>query len=377
MATRWKVMCAAVGLTTLTALPSAHPEAAPQLKGATQLLTGKDRSPARPGILASAQLWKPTNIPAIDIKAGPQGKGSFPFRATVRCEYLQKELDGNSPKFVCATGPTLDDDFKVKYGATNGEVYGEVLATRLLWALGFGADRMYPVTVNCIGCPETLGGTARPGGERQFDPAVIERKMQGWEWKDRGDDGWAFPELKLIDPAAGGASIAQRDALVLLAVFLQHTDSKPQQQRILCLGTPARNSKIACNQPFLMISDLGLTFGKGNVRNANALGAVNLTGWRDTPIFKEMKGKTGCVGNIPKSFSGTLFEPVISEDGRKFLSGLLAQLTDKQIRDLFETARVTLRLRTPDDPASGLATVDEWVKTFKAKREEIAARRCA
>ena len=60
----------------------------------------------------------------------------------------------------------------MKYGGTNGEVYGEVLATRLLWVLGFGADAMYPVNVICRGCPRELGGIERPGNEYRFDPAV-------------------------------------------------------------------------------------------------------------------------------------------------------------------------------------------------------------
>ncbi len=360
----------ACGVAWMVAMLAAQPSAA-QAK--------KDKPvPVRNAVIAQAQLWKPTNIPTVDIKTGPLGKGAFPLRATVRCEYLEEEFGGNSPKFVCATGPTLNDDFKVKFGVGNGEVYGEVLATRLLWALGFGADRMYPVTVLCTGCPEELGGTESGKGERKFEPAVIERKIQGWEWKDAGQGGWAWHELRFVDPAVGGATLAQRDALTLLAVFLQHTDSKTQQQRILCLGTPPRNSRVRCNQPFLMISDLGLTFGKANVRNANAAGSVNLAAWKDTPIWKDQKGKpaTGCVGNISKSFSGTLSDPVISEEGRKFLAGLLGQLTDKQIRDLFDVARVTLRVRNPEDPTSVVGTLDEWVATFKAKRDEIAARRC-
>ena len=68
-------------------------------------------------------------------------------------------------------------EVKVKFGGNNGEVYGEVLATRLLWALGFGADRMYPVNVICRGCPAELLGIERPNGESRFDPAVIERKL--------------------------------------------------------------------------------------------------------------------------------------------------------------------------------------------------------
>ena len=48
------------------------------------------------------------------------------------------------------------------------------------------------------------------------------------------------------------------------------------------------------------------------------------------------EGTTGCVGNLPKSFTGTLKDPVISEEGRAFLANLLRQLSDAQIRALFE-----------------------------------------
>ena len=57
------------------------------------------------------------------------------------------------------------------------------------------------------------------------------------------------------------------------------------------------------------------------------------------------KGTDGCIGNLPKSFTGTLKDPAISEDGRRFLARLLAQFSDAQRRDLFETARVDVRAR--------------------------------
>jgi hypothetical protein len=53
------------------------------------------------------------------------------------------------------------------------------------------------------------------------------------------------------------------------------------------------------------------------------------------------------------------------------------QLTDDQIRALFEVSRVTLRLRDPGKAKSGLATVEEWTEVFKRKRAEIADRKCA
>jgi hypothetical protein len=107
--------------------------------------------------------------------------------------------------------------------------------------------------------------------------------------------------------------------------------------------------------------------------NANDTGGANLVAWRATPVWK---GETGCTGNLPRSFTGTLEDPVIGEAGRRFLAKLLGQLSDRQIRDLFEAARVQLRLRSPGDPSSGLATVEEWVTAFKEKRAQIADRRC-
>jgi len=305
----------------------------------------------------------------MDLKEGPSGEGSFPFMATVYCDYLDKKLSGHSPKFACMIGDK--DEVKVKFGGTNGEVFGEVLATRLLWALGFGADHMYPVNVICRNCPAEFGGIERAGDESRFDPAVIERKMDGKEWSS-GSEGWGWPELAKVDPERGGAPLEQRDALKLLAVFLQHTDNKREQQRLLCLGAVKKSGP--CEQPFLMISDLGLTFGHANRSNGSEPGSVNLEEWRRVSVWKDDKG---CVGNLPQSFTGTLNNPAISEGGRRFLANLLDQLSDAQIRDLFAVARVELRLRRPGHPSSGFATVDEWVDAFKAKRQEIIERRCA
>ena len=343
------VACGAVSTSTTWAL-SPHTEDTPQ----------------RADAIARAQVWMPTNVRARDIRTGPEGPGAFPFHAAVTCTYSPKDLSGGSPKFACLRG---EDELKVKFGSANAEVFGEVAATRLMWALGFGADRMYQVSVVCKGCPSTLGGIARENDERLFDPANIERKMSGREFEP--DSSWSWDELDTIDEKRG-APRAHRDALKLLAVFMQHTDTKPQQQRLMCLengkGTPG-----ACERPFMMVSDVGLTFGKANFTNANGKG-MNYVAWAGTPVWKE--DSAACVGNLPKSFTGTLKDPVISEAGRAFLANLLTQLSDAQIRALFEVARVNLRLRDPGKASSGLATVQEWVDVFKRKRAEIVDRKC-
>jgi hypothetical protein len=122
-----------------------------------------------------------------------------------------------------------------------------------------------------------------------------------------------------------------------------------------------------------MISDLGVTFGAANRTNAGDVGSVNLKRWYAEPVWTD---DAKCVGNLKKSFSGTLRDPVISEAGRAFLAGLLAQLSDAQLHDLFEAARVDLRLREPGKVDSGFASVDEWVTVFKMKRDDIVHRTC-
>ena len=57
-----------------------------------------------------------------------------------------------------------------------------------------------------------------------------------------------------------------------------------------------------------------------------------------------------CVAYLPKSSSGTLESPRISEEGRQFLANLLVQLTDVQLHDLFEVARFPDRWDATRDP---------------------------
>jgi hypothetical protein len=323
---------------------------------------------ARLVAIRRAQVWTATKVPAMDLKAGPQGPGAFAPNETVTCDYVEKKMSGRSPKFTCKLAK--DDEVKVKYGKENGEVYGEVAATRLLWALGFGADRMYPVRVVCRGCPADPAGNSKPKpGEATFDPAAIEREAEGQILESKPGSGWAWPELDLVQETAGGAPLAHRDALKLLAVFIQHTDSKPEQQRLMCApGEKVGEGGEPCLHTFMMISDLGLTFGHANVYNRASVGSVNFEQWSRAKVWSDAKA---CIGDISRSQTGTLDHPRISEAGRKFLGDLLVQLSDAQLRDLFAVARF------PERTGAGRpATVDEWVGAFKKKRDEILINPC-
>ena len=301
----------------------------------------------------------------MNIREGPPG--GFPFLAEVSCDYTDRRMRGHSLKFACDLGG--GDIVKVKFGEHNGEVYGEVAATRLLWALGFGADHMYPVRVRCRGCPASLGGTRSSAKDTLFDPAIVEREMPGAEFKD--DPGWSWSDLDLVD-APGGASRVEIDGLKLVAVLLQHTDTKVEQQRLLCVDDVASRRPDDCRRPFLMVNDLGLTFGRASLLNDNVVSGANFQSWSTMPVWKD---PTGCVGNLPRSLTGTLSHPRISEAGREFLAKLLIRLSARQVRDLFEVSRFDLRPPTLAAPHAA-APIDEWVRVFNQKRDAIVNRRC-
>jgi hypothetical protein len=319
---------------------------------------------ARVSLMARAKVWMPTDVASMDLRIGPTGPGAFEPGATVTCDYLDKQLTGASPKFACRL--PNGDELKVKYGGDNGEVYGEVAASRLLWALGFGADHMYSVRVVCHGCPQKVGGILRENGDRILDPVAVERKFPGPELVEK----WDWKELELVNEGAG-ATTAERDAFKLLAVLLQHSDSKSSNQRIVCVEDVGVGNE--CQTPLMMIQDLGVTFGRANATNQQPRASVNLAEWKELAVWKNAHD---CVGNLSGSWTGTLKEPVISEEGRRFLGDLLMQLSDRQIRDMFETARVHLRPRAPQSGRSGFPTIDEWVAAFKDKRSQIVERRC-
>jgi hypothetical protein len=351
----------------------------------------------RVNAIRRAQVWTATDVAQFDFKVGG---GEFGPWSTVACDHVVKKYNGNTPKFGCGLAP--DEVVKVKYGAENSEVYVGVAATRLLRALGFGADELYPVHVDCRGCPADLNGTAGGPGVSHFEVAAIERKLKGKDVVVNKQEGWKWAELDLVDPAAGGAPLAHRDALKLMAVFLQHTDNKSEQQRLLCLPAPSPSTLPAaaatpapapitapattstatsgqaaaapsCEKPFMLVHDLGNTFGKANKFNRASVSGGHLANWSSVPVWKDA---AQCVGDLSKSFTGNLSNPRISEEGRKFLADLLVQLSDAQLTDLFTVAHFAggpARMRAAGTPEDTIAL---WVKVFKQKRDEIVQAKC-
>ena len=179
----------------------------------------------------------------------------------------------------------------MKFGHNNGEVYAEVATTRLLWALGFGADRMYPVASNATAVRRSSRARPARAARRCWSsrpPSSARcRVMPSRRKKIRDGLARAGPGRR-SEPVARRR--AQIDGLRLLASLLQHTDSKPAQQRLLCLPTRrSQDDPAECAEPMMMLNDVGLTFGHANTFNRNGPGSVNFEEWSKTPVWKDTR----------------------------------------------------------------------------------------
>jgi hypothetical protein len=101
---------------------------------------------------------------------------------------------------------------------------------------------------------------------------------------------------------------------------------------------------------------------------------MTLADWAGEAVWKHDRA---CVGNLARSFTGSLDDPPIGEAGRQLLSAQLARLRDAQIADLFRASRVERRGETIGEGGGvRLVTVNDWVRVFKRKRDEIASVHC-
>lgn len=326
---------------------------------------------AREDLLRRTRVRRAPAMPIeeVDLSREP---GEAPLGAFVACRFRISEPTGTTPKFECVTpgGEVL----KVKYGGAL-EIPSEVAATRLLAALGFGADRVALVTkLRCFGCPrepyyvtkavDRVGVTERYArgldyrSYVDFDWVSVERKHPG-RTIVAGRKGWGWYELAAVDERSGGSTRAEVDALSLLAVFLSHWDNKDVNQRLVCLE--AGRDPRGCAAPFAVVQDVGAAFGPLR---------IDLDRWRKTPIWADAQGCRLTMTKLP--YAGTTFHDVtIGEAGRSLLAEQLARLSRRQVESLFASARFA-----DVAPIYFPRSVTAWADAFEAKVAEIRGRRC-
>jgi hypothetical protein len=313
------------------------------------------------------------DIASADFTTNPGDLRPFDLDRPIDCRYVPKESKAVSAKFDCR----LPDGalIKVKYGG-NWEIPAEVAATRLLAALGFAVDRVSLVKrVHCRGCPPRPFAMRRlfqyfyagdlydhlitDSYSTDFEWVSVERKLEARPFETDDAEGWSFTELDAVDPAAGGASRAEIDALRLMAVFLSHFDNKPNNQRLVCREEATTDaSSDPCRDPVLMLHDVGGTFGPRKAW---------FHSWRTTPMWRDAAACETSMAGFP--LDGVTFRPVrISDAGRRLLASRLAQLSPTQILALFAAARFPDPM-TGEVPARNLRP---WVDTFLEKVDQLS-----
>jgi hypothetical protein len=366
--------------------------------------SSKDRLTA----MHAAALFVPKAVSDADIMVGPeQNMHQFQLHPNdkVICDFTTpgSKMGGKTPKFECkitsvisANGqvqtltPDIDEEpVKVKFGGEDNEVFAELVATRLMWALGYYADSWFAVQVECHNCPENpVSGSGTPA-TRTYVPANIVRKFSWHKMTESGKDeeGWSWNELESVN----GRPTYERDGLELLAAFMQHSDNKPPQQRLTChkveIDDKAIPPSVTCDKSVMLVQDVGATFGGGGLFTSNSSAKMNLKSWSNKKLWNSA-GTEGapkqCQAALRKSLTATngLSNPKISEEGRRFDAGLMCQLSDRQIEDLFKVARVAEMPEYHNKDGSFKSGVDEssvvkqWVDAFKQKREDLSKARC-
>lgn len=319
--------------------------------------------------LSRAQVWRQPDVPIEQAQFG----AVLNAPSEITCKFLVTELGGTTPKFDCSLED--GDMIRIKYGK-GPEIPAEAAATRLLRAVGFGADNVtLAEKVRCYGCPKEPYSIMKAveltqaervyknlmldyGSFEEFSWVSVERRFAGRAIATDTVDGFNLFELDKIDATKGGAPRAHVDALRLMAVFIAHWDSKPDNQRLVCLSQDDWPDGQRCERPFALLQDVGATFGPHK---------VHLENWKKVKIWEDRATCRISMREMP--YDGATFKPVqISEAGRQHLARLLTTLSDEQVMQLFAGAR----FEEPRGLMKRSSPIADWVSAFKAKVREVS-----
>ena len=251
-------------------------------------------------------LWRdPGDVSRRDLFWGPGGPEQKPDLRKVTL--IKKETGGYSTKY--RVRDASGREWVAKIGK---EAQPETVATRLMWAVGFFADKTYLVPrINVVGIPQPLENvrfSLRPDGVKRLD-----------EWK------WTR------NPFVG---TKQFQGLKVMMALLNNWDIKDTNNKI----NVVRNEQTGATELQYFVGDLGGTFGKSSpvpviwrfTRSRNNprdyANAYFIDVVKDGYVYFEYAGK-----------QNDLFDDITIADAH-WMSGLLSRLSRAQIDDAFRAA---------------------------------------
>jgi len=284
---------------------------------------------------------------------------------------------GTTPKFHCSVQGVVDEDgdlvrYKVKphfkgqsKEKRNGEVYGEFLSSRFSKALGFFADDEWVADVTCPDCEKSLTGSFQGARFEPFQPAAgIELHIgKGIDANCDGKDSAPLAEA-LSRLLQGGTPRAHIDAFKLWLAFIDHGDTKTDNQKFACLKwTKGADGALTCEegQAVYYVSDMGSTFGHSSDSEKKA----RLAAWAGKQPIRVSGGRCTTTAR-------SVGDASIGEEGRQLLAAGLQRLLDAEAKDgLITRVFRASRNHERDQPA------EAWAAEFVRKARTIIDAKCS
>lgn len=287
------------------------------------------------------------------------------------------EGTGTTPKFYCSVPGTVDEKgepirYKIKphfkgpaKDKRNGEIYGEFLSSRFSKALGFFADDEWVADVTCPDCEKSLNKKFQGAPFSPFQPAAgIELSLgHGIDVDcDSKDSAAVAPSLSKLLQA--GSPRAEIDAFKLWLAFIDHGDTKADNQKFSCLDpkkNPDGSRMCKPGAAVYYVSDMGSTFGYSSASENKA----RLKSWQGKDPIKVSGGRCTTTAK-------SVGDNSISEGGRALLANGLQKLLDAEQSDglitkVFRASRNDERDQAPE----------AWTAEFVRKAKTIIEARCS
>ncbi len=336
-----------------------------------------------------ARVWHepdPNYDPATGLTSGENARpGALPVNEEGLADPLNcvanakpEKGSGTTPKFYCSVAGITDEDgdlvrYKIKphfkgqsREKRNGEVYGEFLSSRFSKALGFFADDEWVADVNCPDCKKSLNKDFQGTSFNPFQPAAgIELPLGKGIDENCNDKDTAAIAPTLEKLLQNGGSRAEIDAFKLWLAFIDHGDTKGDNQKFTCLQTVKGEGRaLLCDpeQIVYYVSDMGSTFGYSSASENKA----RLHEWKERADPIKMSG--GRCTTTAKSVGDTS----ISEEGRKLLADGLQRLLDAETSNGLITRVFKASRNSERDEPPGL-----WTAEFVRRAHTIIDAHCS
>jgi hypothetical protein len=310
------------------AIPQSSEQSKPPASSTHPKPAGKDNDkPISQADVHNASLWHdPGNISAKDLFYGDGGKDGQP---AAPFKFIAEDTNGTNPKFDVedANGKK----WRVKLGE---ESRPEVVASRLLWAVGYYVNDDYLLHVATIqGLDIKRGEKHVHNGEQVIDSRFArkpgkETKIAIWEWKTN-----PFRDTR------------EFNGLRVMMAVVNNWDLKDVNNAVYI-------NKKTGHQTFL-VSDIGATFATNSLQTSRAKDKGNVDSYVDSKFITRTTASTVDFGT-PSAPTGVLIKTAgimaadyerrkgyvwigdnIPREDARWIGSMLGQLSHEQLVDAF------------------------------------------